>query len=79
MKAASDELGVPMMVHGRHALSQNPGEVLERENPLVVGIGPVPMMKRICEVTRPYGIKTQVSLNPIMITDRHAETAVGWW
>lgn len=34
---------------------------------VVVAIGPVPMMKAICEVTRPYGIKTIVSLNPIMI------------
>lgn len=34
---------------------------------VVVAIGPVPMMKFLCEVTRPYGIKTIVSLNPIMI------------
>lgn len=33
----------------------------------VVAIGPVPMMKFVCEVTRPFGIKTIVSLNPIMI------------
>lgn len=33
----------------------------------VIAIGPVPMMKFICEVTRPYGIKTVVSLNPIMV------------
>ena len=34
---------------------------------LVIAIGPVIMMKMIAEVTRPYGIKTEVSLNPIMI------------
>lgn len=34
---------------------------------VVVAIGPVPMMKFLCEVTRPYGIRTIVSLNPIMI------------
>ena len=34
---------------------------------LVVAIGPVPMMKFVCEVTRPYSIRTMVSLNPIMI------------
>ncbi len=34
---------------------------------LVIAIGPVPMMKFVSEVTRPYGIKTIVSLNPIMI------------
>jgi len=33
----------------------------------VVAIGPVVMMKFICEVTRPFGIKTLVSLNPIMV------------
>ena len=34
---------------------------------LVIAIGPVGMMKAIAEITRPYGIKTIVSLNPIMI------------
>ena len=33
----------------------------------VVAIGPAPMMKFVCQVTKPYGIKTVVSLNPIMI------------
>lgn len=33
----------------------------------VIAIGPVPMMKFVCSVTKPYGIKTIVSLNPIMI------------
>ncbi|MDD3089702.1 MAG: sulfide/dihydroorotate dehydrogenase-like FAD/NAD-binding protein [Candidatus Omnitrophica bacterium] len=33
----------------------------------VYAIGPVPMMKRVAEVTRPYGVKTLVSLNSIMI------------
>ncbi len=33
----------------------------------VFAIGPVPMMKVIAEVTRPHGIKTTVSLNPIMV------------
>jgi len=34
---------------------------------LVMAVGPVPMMKAVAEVTRPYGIKTIVSLNPIMV------------
>jgi ferredoxin/flavodoxin---NADP+ reductase len=34
---------------------------------LVVAIGPLPMMRAAAEVTRPYGIKTIVSLNPIMV------------
>lgn len=33
----------------------------------VIAIGPVPMMKFVCKVTEPYGIKTTVSLNPIMV------------
>lgn len=34
---------------------------------LVIAIGPVPMMRAVSEVTRPHGIKTMVSLNPIMV------------
>jgi ferredoxin--NADP+ reductase len=34
---------------------------------LVVGIGPVPMMKFLCRLTKEYGVKTVVSLNPIMV------------
>lgn len=33
----------------------------------VVAIGPLPMMKNVCAVTRPFGVKTVVSMNPIMI------------
>ena len=33
----------------------------------VLAIGPIPMMRAIAEVTRPYNIKTMVSLNPIMV------------
>lgn len=33
----------------------------------VIAIGPVIMMKLVSELTEPYGIKTIVSLNPIMI------------
>lgn len=34
---------------------------------MVVAVGPVPMMRAVAELTRPHGIKTIVSLNPIMI------------
>ena len=34
---------------------------------VVVAIGPPIMMKFICELTRPYGIRTIVSLNPVMV------------
>ncbi len=33
----------------------------------VVALGPVPMMKFVCNTTEPFGVKTIVSLNPIMI------------
>lgn len=33
----------------------------------VLAIGPIPMMKAVAEVTRPYKIKTVVSLNPVMV------------
>ena len=34
---------------------------------IVLAIGPVVMMRGVAEVTRPYGIHTIVSLNPIMV------------
>lgn len=33
----------------------------------VLAVGPVPMMRAVAEVTRPYGIDTVASLNPIMV------------
>ncbi len=33
----------------------------------VVAIGPLPMMKACCDVTRPCGVRTMVSLNSIMV------------
>src|SRR5690606_22883049 len=34
---------------------------------LVIAIGPLIMMKIVCEITKQYGIKTIVSMNPVMI------------
>ncbi len=34
---------------------------------LVIAIGPAIMMKFVCKTTEPYGVKTIVSLNPIMV------------
>ncbi len=44
-------------------------EMLEGEEPVdaVYAVGPVPMMKAVSDVTRPFGVKTVVSLNPIMV------------
>ncbi len=48
-----------------HALA----DVLAAEKDIreVVAIGPIPMMKGSCEVTRPFGVPTVVSLNSIMV------------
>ena len=44
-------------------------ELLEKGNKYdaVLAIGPIPMMKFVCKTTEPFGVKTMVSLNPIMI------------
>jgi len=44
-------------------------QYLEKKDPiaLIVAIGPVPMMKFTCKLTEGYGVKTMVSLNPIMV------------
>ncbi|HBT90331.1 MAG TPA: sulfide/dihydroorotate dehydrogenase-like FAD/NAD-binding protein, partial [Ruminococcaceae bacterium] len=34
---------------------------------LVVAIGPLVMMRAVCNLTKKYGIKTIISMNPIMI------------
>ena len=34
---------------------------------VVIAIGPLVMMKAVCELTKEYGIKTIVSMNPVMI------------
>ncbi|MGR3294770.1 MAG: sulfide/dihydroorotate dehydrogenase-like FAD/NAD-binding protein [Candidatus Bathyanammoxibius sp.] len=38
-----------------------------RKIDLVVAVGPVPLMAAVSKLTKPYGIKTVVSLNPIMV------------
>jgi len=43
-------------------------DVIERDKPdLIVAIGPMPMMQACAETSRPYGVKTMVSLNTIMV------------
>jgi ferredoxin--NADP+ reductase len=34
---------------------------------VVIAVGPIRMMKAVSDLTRPYGIKTIVSLNPVMV------------
>ncbi|MBQ9387859.1 MAG: sulfide/dihydroorotate dehydrogenase-like FAD/NAD-binding protein [Lachnospiraceae bacterium] len=71
-KAVSDT--VVMMTddgsYGKHGLVTNGLEELilaGNEYDEVIVIGPVIMMKFVCGVTKKYGIKTIISMNPIMI------------
>lgn len=71
MKAASNELHVCTDdgSYGHHGFVTDVlKDILEKEDvKLVVGIGPVPMMKFVCKVTEQYKVKTLVSLNAIMV------------
>jgi ferredoxin/flavodoxin---NADP+ reductase len=71
MKAASNELFVCTDdgSYGHHGFVTDVlKDILEREDiKLVVGIGPVPMMKFVSKMTADYGVKTLVSLNAIMV------------
>jgi ferredoxin--NADP+ reductase len=56
--------------YGRHGFVTDALKDLleaQKDIKLVVGIGPVPMMKFVCKTTEPYGVKTMVSLNTIMV------------
>jgi NAD(P)H-flavin reductase len=50
-------------------VSQVLEQVLERQRDVeeVVAIGPLPMMRACCDVSRPFGVRTMVSLNSIMV------------
>ncbi len=72
MKAISDEAYVTTDdgSYGFHGfVTQKLQELIDqgRKIDFVLAIGPIPMMRAIAEVTRPYNIKTMVSLNPIMV------------
>ena len=71
MKAASHELHVCTDdgSYGHHGFVTDVlQDVLEKGDvKLVVGIGPVPMMKFVCKVTEEHKVKTLVSLNSIMV------------
>lgn len=72
MRAVSDELLIATDdgSYGYHGFVSNvlqnlidAGTKIDR----VFAVGPVPMMKVLSEITKPYDIKTIVSLNPIMV------------
>jgi ferredoxin/flavodoxin---NADP+ reductase len=71
MKAASHELHVCTDdgSYGHHGFVTDVLKtVLDKKDvKLVVGIGPVPMMKFLSKLTKEYGVKTLVSLNAIMV------------
>jgi ferredoxin--NADP+ reductase len=71
MKAASHELHVctDYGSYGHHGFVTDVLKtVLDKKDiKLVVGIGPVPMMKFLSKLTKEYGVKTLVSLNAIMV------------
>ncbi len=72
MKAASDELMV-CTDDGSYGhkgfVTDKLKEILtnHKDIGLAVCIGPVPMMKFCCKMTKEFGVKTLVSLNPIMV------------
>lgn len=71
-KAASNTLFVMTDdgSYGRKGLVTEPlKELLEKGEQFdeVIAIGPLVMMKFVAATTKPYGIKTTVSMNPIMI------------
>ena len=71
-KAASDKM-IMMTDDGSHGEKGLVTAALERliqegnQYDEVIAIGPLVMMKFVCAVTKKYGIKTVVSMNPIMI------------
>ena len=72
MKAASDELLVSTD-DGSYGFCGFTSQVLQnvidrgQKLDIVYAIGPVPMMRVLANLTKPYSIKTIVSLNPIMV------------
>jgi ferredoxin--NADP+ reductase len=43
-------------------------EGLEKgEYDCVMAVGPMPMMRAVCALTKNYGVKTVVSMNPVMV------------
>jgi ferredoxin--NADP+ reductase len=72
MKAVSDKLFIMTDdgSYGEHGLVTN--KLKERieagaDFDTVIAIGPLIMMKFVCKLTREYGIRTVVSMNPVMI------------
>lgn len=71
MRAVSDELYITTDdgSHGRKGFTTDVLDELLKKSSynLVYGVGPIPMMKRVSSVTKPFGVRTLVSLNAIMV------------
>ncbi|MCK5236115.1 MAG: sulfide/dihydroorotate dehydrogenase-like FAD/NAD-binding protein [Deltaproteobacteria bacterium] len=73
MRSVSDELLVTTDdgSYGHHGFVTDVLKNLldDKKKPvdIVIAVGPVPMMRAVAEVTRPYKVKTLASLNPIMV------------
>jgi len=71
VRSVSDELYITTDdgTKGRHGFVTDVlTDILrERSVDLVVAIGPVVMMRAVAGVTKPFGVKTIVSLNPVMV------------
>jgi ferredoxin--NADP+ reductase len=72
MKAVSDEAYITTDdgTYGHHGFVTDMLQKLIDDGTkidFVLAIGPIPMMKAVSDLTKPHGIKTVVSLNPIMI------------
>lgn len=72
MRAVADEV-FPTTDDGSYGyhgfVTQKLQELIDegRKIDFVLAIGPIPMMEAVARVTKPLGIKTVVSLNPIMV------------
>ncbi len=55
--------------HAKGFVTDQLQEVIEENSKIdyVLAVGPIPMMRAVAEMTRPYGIHTVVSLNSIMV------------
>lgn len=71
LKGASDELHVTTDdgSYGRKGFVTDVLDELLKKGKydLAYAVGPIPMMKRVASVTKPYNVKTLVSLNAIMV------------
>jgi ferredoxin/flavodoxin---NADP+ reductase len=65
VKIATDDGSLGVKGFPTHVLQAmlDAGEKID----FVLAVGPVPMMRAVAELTRTYGIRTMVSLNPIMV------------